>query len=285
VFPAFRATAAAALAGALGLAPAQTAASRFALAIATEPRGRALVDVGPDDFVVEEGGQAREILDVRVADYPLAIVVDNGAAARAAFPDIRKAVGRFVARLGPRPIALVSTARQPAIAASFADERATVTERLDTLPAPSDDEGRPLDAAAVAADAIRQTGALFSALVVVAASPIDAGPEAATPSIAAIVDSRAVVHVVAQGRGEPGATGSLPRRPDRLRDLVDQTRGEYLTIYSPVSYQPALDRIADRLTTELVIEYLVPVGSHASDPKIGIRIPGARVRGLGVAPR
>lgn len=46
-----------------------------------------------------------------------------------------------------------------------------------------------------------------------------------------------------------------------------------------------LDRLADRLTSEMLIEYLVPVGSKPNDVKVGVRIAGARVRGLGVAPR
>jgi hypothetical protein len=56
-------------------------------------------------------------------------------------------------------------------------------------------------------------------------------------------------------------------------------------IYSASSYQAALDRLADRLTSEMLIEYLVPVGSKPNDVKVGVRIIGTRVRGLGVAPR
>jgi hypothetical protein len=34
-----------------------------------------------------------------------------------------------------------------------------------------------------------------------------------------------------------------------------------------------------------MVEYLVPNDSRAADVKLGVRIPGVRVRGLGVAPR
>ena len=51
------------------------------------------------------------------------------------------------------------------------------------------------------------------------------------------------------------------------------------------SYQAALDRLADRLSSEMMIEYIVPVGSKPRDVKVGVRVIGARVRGLGVAPR
>ena len=36
-----------------------------------------------------------------------------------------------------------------------------------------------------------------------------------------------------------------------------------------------LDRLADRLTSEMMIEYLVPVGSKPKDVKVGVRIVGA----------
>ena len=56
-------------------------------------------------------------------------------------------------------------------------------------------------------------------------------------------------------------------------------------MYSPASYQPALDRLSERLTSEMMIEYLVPPGSKPVDVKVGVRLAGAKVRGLGVAPR
>jgi len=87
-----------------------------------------------------------------------------------------------------------------------------------------------------------------------------------------------VLHVIANSAGV-GATRQF------LRGLVNQTHGDFTAIYAAASYQPATDRIVTRLTTELLVEYIVPVGSKANDVKIGVRFPGARVRGLGVAPR
>src|SRR5262249_33268195 len=126
VFPVYRAmafTAALALAlPASGAAPgAQAGASRFALAIVDARAGKAIVDIGADDFVVQEAGANREILDVRAADYPIAIVVDNGSGARADFLSIRAAIGRFIDRLGPRPLALVTTAPVPTVVAALDD--------------------------------------------------------------------------------------------------------------------------------------------------------------------
>jgi hypothetical protein len=280
VFPVLRAAlvAAAVIVAVSGLGRAQTGASRFALATIADAKGKAIVDVEADDVVVEEGGAARDILDVRVADYPVAVVVDNGADARADFGSIRAAVARFIERTGPRPLAIVTTAPAPTMLATFEDEPEAIMGRLDAIDAPGDAKGQPLRAAALAATAIRQTGALFSTIVMVTASPVEAGGTAADELLAPIIDSRAVVHIVASDRAV-AATAPF------LRGLAQQTHGDYTAIYAAPSYQPAIDRLVTRLTTELMIEYLVPVGSRAVDVKIGVRIPGARVRGLGVAPR
>jgi hypothetical protein len=45
----------------------------------------------------------------------------------------------------------------------------------------------------------------------------------------------------------------------------------------------ALDHLADRLSAEMMVEFIEPPGSVSGvDVKMGVRIPGARVRGLGV---
>ena len=162
---------------------------------------------------------------------------------------------------------------------SFEDERETVLAKLDELSVDSTADAAPLHATAMAAEAIRSVGPLFSTLVVTTSSPVEAAGPAANELLPSIIDSRAVVHVVADVAQRASEDGQL------LRSISDQTHGEYRAIYSFASYQPALDRLAVRLTTELLIEYLVPVGSKGADVKIGVKVPGARVRGLGVAPR
>lgn len=269
----------------------QAGASRFALAMVTDRAGKALVDIGADDFVVQESGAGREVLDVRVADYPVAVVIDNGSRARADFQSIRAAVGRFIDRLGPRPLAIVTTAPEPAVVAKLDDERATVIARLQEIDAPSASDGQPLRAAGLAAQTMRATDALFAAIVVVTATPVEAQGTAAEQFLAQIIDSGAVVHVVAHANagGTAGWTspdGAAPPGAERaFRSIAQQMHGEFTAIYASPSYQPALDRLVTRLTTELLVEYIVPVGSRPLDVTIGVRIPGARVRGLGVAPR
>ena len=267
---------------ALGPAVQQIADSRTALVTVTDQRTRFIVDLGPDDFVITERGQPREILDARMADYPIVVLIDTGAAAAQSFDDMRKAVGKFIARLGPRPIALGTLGDPPAIVATLDDDRKVLSERLDALTVKPGADTVTMQAAADAARTLRSLGSRFSALVVVSGSPIDTSRLTPDELIPPIVDSGAVVHAVIS-RASPDA--SITGLTDVLQRLANQTHGQFTTIYSAASYQVALDRLADRLASEMVIEYIVPPRSRATDIQVGVRIPGARAHGLGVRPQ
>lgn len=263
------------------ISQAQTGASRLILAAVTDGRGRAVVDVSADDFVVQEGGTPREILSARVADYPIVLLVDTGVAARSDFSLMQRAALRFIERLGhDRPVAVATFGDPPRMLTTFDDSRETVVARLSDATA-GGGASDLLSGAALAANTLHATGTLFSSLVILSATPYDGSREGAEQNLGPIVDSGAIVHIIAN-RG----VGAFGVRGDRsLRALVEQTRGEYTPVYSAASYQAALDRLVDRLGSEMLIEYLVPPGSKPLDAKIGIRLAGARVRGLGVAPK
>src|SRR5205823_9295508 len=115
------------------------------LAAATDPRNRPLVDVGPDDFVVSEAGTSREVLSVRIADYPIVVAVDSRAEARADFPLIQQAARRFIERLGAeRPVVVATLGRAPKTIATFEESRSTVLIRLGLLTPDADADRTPL---------------------------------------------------------------------------------------------------------------------------------------------
>src|SRR5436309_8775164 len=126
------------LAAALALAArggllAQTGASRTALAIVSDAKNRAIVDVGADDFLIQESGQAREVLSVRVADYPVVVLLDDGDEASADFALMRKAVERFVERLGPRPIAIGTLGDPAKMLTALDDDRDKAIDALKSI--------------------------------------------------------------------------------------------------------------------------------------------------------
>jgi hypothetical protein len=260
----------------------QTGASRFALVTVLDQRNRPVVDVGADDFVVQEAGAEREVLSVRPADYPVVIMLDTGIDARADFAMMRKAAEQFIERIGPRPLAIGTFGGTPTMIAGFDDERSDAVARLAELAANTNAPSRLLQGAALGAETIRKTGALFAALIMLSSAPKDSSDASPDAMVASIIDSAAILHVIAN-RSVQIAGGM--RSTSAIRALAEQSRGEYTPIYSGASYHSALDRLADRLTAEMLIECLVPVGSKPNDVKLGIRLVGAHVRGLGVAPK
>ncbi len=255
----------------------QIGASRTVLATVVDNRGRTMVDIDADDFVIRETGQPREVLSVRVADYPIVVVLDNAQDAND-FETIRQAAARFIGRVGHRAVG-IALAEPPEIIATLDDDRAVVIDRLEGVKAIASGQTL-LQGVVAAARAIRDVEAPFSAIVVVSATPISSIPdELLTP----ILESGATVHVVVLGNAPGGTSDAPPRSTETLRALTEETQGQFTTIYAAASYQAALDRLADRLAPELMIEYLVPVGSSSgNDVQLGVRIPGARVNGRGV---
>jgi hypothetical protein len=141
-----------------------------------------------------------------------------------------------------------------------------------------------LPAVAHAARTLQNTGSPFSAIVVVTGRAIDARVPVEGDLLPTITESGATVHVVESQASQLNVTDAngVEPVPDLLRVLADQTHGQYTTIFSPASYGTALDRIADKLSTELMIQYLVPANEVGGDVQVGVRRPGSRVVGLGV---
>jgi len=266
---------AAVIAGGAPSAGRQTPASRLVLASVTDGQGRPLVDLDPDDFVISENGQRCEVVAAFGADYPVIVLVDNSSEARSDLDTIRSAVVRFLSRVGERLVAVGTVTDPPAMLTSFDDERSAVLARVEQLSASQTPVLMPIEAVALAAKAVKENGSPFSAIIVVSAHSIDAAQPQNTRLLPDIFDSGAVVHVVSRA--------SAPRtQADLLRDLADQTRGNFTTVFSAPSYTVALNNLADRLGTEMMVEYFAPPGP-AGEVQIGVRIPGAHVRGLRVS--
>jgi hypothetical protein len=276
---------AAIIAGALpARARQQPPASRLVLASVTDAQGRPVLDVDTDDFVVSEGGERCEVVAAYDADYPVVVLIDNSADTRGDLEVIRSAVSRFLSRVGERFVAIGTLTNPPALLTSFEDERPAVLTRLEALTASPTSVLAPIEAVGLAANAVRQNGSPFSAIVVVAAHSIDAAKPQNTGLLSQIFGSGAIVHVIS--RTSPAATPdrTAPRlQTDLLRDLADQTRGNFTTVFSAPSYGVALNNLADRLGTEMMVEYFAPGTAAPGEVQIGVRIPGAHVKGLRVS--
>lgn len=126
--------------------------------------------------------------------------------------------------------------------ASLDDGQPAVLEGLSRLAAAPAEAMGPLETLAQAAGLLQQTGAPFSAVVVIAAGNVDASVLVRGELLPTIINSGAAVHVVqAQVAGDGTADAAAT---DLLRVVADQTRGQFTAIYSSASYEAALDRLA-----------------------------------------
>ncbi len=269
-----------------GLTRGQPAAGtgRAVLATVVDARGRTIVDLDVDDFVVQESGTSREVFGVRIADYPVVVLLDNGAEAKGDFEVIRRAAERFVGRIGDRAVALGTLADPPALVTTFDDDREAVLERIAQLPVSSSPWLLPLQAIANGAEAIRDSGAAFAAIIVVASSSSLARETEPPALLTPLLRTGAKVHVIARRSADQATQTPTARYEAMLREISSQTQGQFTPIYASGSYAVALDRLADRMAVEMLVEYYVPPGSPI-DPtvRVGVKVPGARVLGLGVA--
>jgi len=259
----------------------QHAITRHVLAAVQDDTGRPIVDIDLDDFVVREDDEERDVLSIQLADYPIVVVIDNGRSADRDFDAVRRATRRFIERVGHRPLAVVSS-DPPRVVATFDEERPRILDRIDRLRKGGSTDG-VFPGVVTAAQTIQQTGALFSAIVAVVTN---FGGTLPPDFPAPVLDSGASVHLVIQQKATGRATLAARQWADALTSLVDDTHGQVMTIYSPDSFQQALDREANQLATELMVEYVAPADSAPdSRVKIGVRLAGASVHFLGVARR
>lgn len=260
-------------AGGRSVCAGQDTSGRTLLATVTDSVGRTMVDFGVDDFVVREGGQEREVLDVHIADYPVALVLDDTAEPQL-WPTLRAAAIRFVTRIGERPVIIGTLGGNGRVVAELELDRATMLQRLSEIPRSDTVGSTVLPALAAVGRLLKATDSPFSAIVVVAAGPLN--PETVPGQLLPeILESGATVDVVV-GRGRAGGD-------DVLKAVADQTRGQYAPIFTTASYGIALDRLADRMAAQIMVQYLVPPGARTADAQVGVRRPGARVSGLGVS--
>lgn len=248
------------------------------LATVVDARGQSHVDLNIDDFVVSEDGQDRDVLDVHVADYPIALLLDD-TRNLATSVAIRDAAVDFIERIGDRPLAVAVLSSDRETLANFDDERAAILTRIRSAPIQSDRPPAALPALAHTVGLIRDLETPFSVIVVITATAIDPAQVTDTALLAEALATKSVIHVVTL---QPSTVAQPPRGSDLLRELSDETHGQYTPIFSAASYRVALNRLADRLSTEMMVEYLVPPDGATGNVQVGVRRPGLRVLGRGV---
>ena len=109
--------------------------------------------------------------------------------------------------------------------ASFEDPRDVVLQRLNTAGSRAS-PNVPFESVANASSVIQRSEAPFPAIVVISATPVERTMSPGNDLLGRIVDSHATVHVLTHR--DP----ARPPSPEVLREVTEQTRGQFITVYS-----------------------------------------------------
>ena len=269
--------------------------SRFALVSAADTEGAPILGLAADDFVVEDGGTRCEVLDVTPASYPVAIVVDTSSFARSDFQQLRDAVHQFIGALSGRDVALFATGALPTRVVDFTRDLGQLEAGIEHTFAQPGTAPRTLDAIADAAQDLREQRGLITRIVVVSAGGPDSSARSPRAVLDTVVASRSIVDVIdlqqtqrrARRDDERSSKTVIPSelRSDNdaalLHALSKRTLGIYERIVTPSGYAASLRKIRGQILSEVVVEYGASVGS-ARKLRVGVRLPGAVVRGIAV---
>jgi VWA domain-containing protein len=270
--------------------------TRFVLASVVDLDGAPVVGLAAEDFVLQEGATLCETVAARPAEYPIAVLVDTSQAARTSFSEMRKAIRQLIARMSGREVALYTFGDRAFRAEDVTRNTTRLEHAVDQLFALPEGESHVLDAIIEAGRTLKAKEAPVSMIVVVSAGGNDQSSRTPREVFDQVLGSRSIVHIVemrainASGRLN-NVRGRRNFTSDRAAEaalglqelqqaLVERTRGDYDHVFSASGYHSSLERLQQRLQSELVIEYASP---GAGSLQIGTRLPRATVRAVGIA--
>ena len=284
-------------------ASATQSSTRFVLASVVNPMtDTPVIGLAAEDFVVQEGSAPCEVLALTAAQYPVAILVDTSQAARTEFTRMRAAVRQLISRLSGREVALYTFGDRAFRVADFTRDTTQLERKVDDVFPHADGESHVLDGIVEAAKDLARREPAVAMIIVVSAGSNDQSNRTPREVFEPVLASRSIVHVVEmRSINASGRLGNVRGRrnftSDRaaeaalglqevLQGLVTRTRGDYDRVFAASGFAASLERLQQRLSSEVVVEY-ASTGGAPTELRIGTRVVGGVVRGIGLdrAPR
>jgi hypothetical protein len=269
--------------------------ARYALARVLDESGKPfLAGVTPDDIFLEENGEQRTIISVSPARYPVALLLDTSGFVRDEFFRLREAASHFVLGLHDRDVAVYTFGDRSTRVVPFTRDSRAAAHALDTLFADAGSEVHVLDAFVDAADDIARRAPQVSSIVVVSGGGTDRSRRTADDLLGPLSTSRAIVRMVSRHRTTAAveSRSNLRDRPVQtalgnevaFRGFAERTQGQFIQIASEAGYRTALDQVLEQIASEWMVEYEAVSRTAASRAiRLGIRVPGATIRGIGLS--
>ncbi len=236
-----------------------------------DAQGRAVPGLTPDDFAVKEGGTLREIASVAQASEKirLALMVEQPLVGQ---NYVRVGLAEFVARMCPSAeIALFMVSQRAEKLVNFISNPYVLVDAISNLPVSH------IRQSAAVPDAIFEVAKQFEKekhprpVIVLAA--IEEGQSTDDPEsiLIQIMKSKAqfwsvsIAATRSQTMATMGTLRVLAGRSQILGDGPTQSGGRRVPILTLPAFETGLQQVADDLTSQYPITYLLPSGVRPSD--------------------
>lgn len=248
---------------------------RIVYVTAVDANGAPVTDLTPADFIVKEGGQERAVTKAGPATAPMKIALlidDNGTGL------FRYSVARFIERLhGRAEFALSTVTGQNLRLVDYTANADVLREALDGLrPRPgTPDGGQLLEGILQAAKDLERLKAARPVIVALTVGGEEHSTQPARHVLDQLRQSGAALHVVSVTGKALRSTVVVTRPSDLLEENLNlnqvlgdgprQSGGRHEEIIAAAGIVTGLQQIAESLTHQCAIEYVLPDGVKPSD--------------------
>jgi VWFA-related protein len=254
---------------------------------AIDSRGEPVDGLGPDDFIIREDGQRREILRVSRAVEPIdiALLVDTSAAAENAVSSLRQALTSFVSLMAAEnQIALVGLADRPTILTDYTSNRGLLEKGIGRVFAMSTSGMTLLDAIWEVSNGLRRREATRAVVVPVMTAGTEFSNRNARDVIGSLRDAGAGLHAIVVGVID--STSVVDRERGQVLDEGTRTTGgQHVTLLTDTALDQALRKLARELTSQYKVVYgrpeslIPPERLEVVSGRTGVTMRGTPARG------
>ena len=255
---------------------------------ALDDKGEPVEGLGPNDFVVREDGQRREVLRVSRAIEPIdiALLVDNSASAMSAISSIRDGLRAFIAKMAPQnQIAIIALADRPTVFVDYTMDTKRLNDGVGRVFSMSMSGMTLLDAIVETSSGLRRRETPRAVIVPVITDGTEFTNRYHRDVIEATRQAGAALHVLAIGMFYD-SSDTVIRERNLVLDLgTKETGGQRVTLLADSAVIQALAKLARELSSQYKVVYgrpesLIPSQkTEIASGRKGVTMHGAPARG------
>lgn len=245
--------------------------TRRAYITVVDNQGQMVPGLTAADLTLKEGGRDREITSVEPATEKMriAILLEETLAPQGA---VRQAIADFAKRMAPNAeISLVVMALSNRVAVPYTSDLNTLVAGINALPLSVRQQQTTHVSEGIyeMAREFQKDPSSREVIVAVAIDMLQASSEEPQNVLNQIKDSGALMHVVSIEGGSSTATlgqmADMSGRGQVLGDGPKQSGGRQLAVSALTAVPRAMQQIADDLSSQYVVTYVLPDGVKPSD--------------------